>query len=233
MFDYDIFLHMVSYLAEEVRAFRVEERKGLRPSLPPKVFRPNAAHILKFCRRSNGGKAYEDLEAALDRLSKTSIKVVNLAGGKRREVDSRSLIGEYRVVTRTGSDKPDQIEITIPDWVYTSIVRDQTNLPLLTLHEDYFLISSGLGRVLYRLARKAAGKTDAWYSLEEIHKRSGSRQELRKFRYELREFVRRTQAFPMPGYDLELKEGKGGNDILFMRRRADEALEEPLALARA
>ena len=51
VFDYDIFLNMVSYLAEEVQKFRRDEAKGLRPSLPPKVYRPNASHILKFCRR--------------------------------------------------------------------------------------------------------------------------------------------------------------------------------------
>ncbi|MCZ8259321.1 MAG: replication initiator protein A, partial [Beijerinckiaceae bacterium] len=123
VFDYDIFLNMVSYLAEEVRQFRAQESKGLRPSLPPKTYRPNASHILKFCRRSDGGKSYEDLEAALDRLTKTTIKVVNLSGGKRRQVDSRPLIGGYSVVSRTGSDKIDQIEIVIPDWVYTSVVR--------------------------------------------------------------------------------------------------------------
>ena len=44
VFDYDIFLNMVSHLAEEVRRFRIETSKGLRPSLPPKIYRPNVAH---------------------------------------------------------------------------------------------------------------------------------------------------------------------------------------------
>ncbi len=174
VFDYDIFLNMVSYLAEEVRRYRQEEAKGLRPSLPPKTYQPNASHILKFCRRSDGGKSYLDLENALDRLTKTTIEVVNLSGGKRRQVDSRPLIGGYSVVSRTGTNKIDQIAISIPDWVYTSVVRAEKSLPLLTLHEDYFLISSGLGRFICRLARKAAGKTEARYSVKEIHKRSGS-----------------------------------------------------------
>ena len=226
VFDYDIFLNMVSYLAEEVRRYRQEEGKGQRPTLPAKVYRPSSSHILKFCRRSDGGKSYEDLEAALDRLTKTTIKVTNLANGKRREVDSRPLIGGYRVVSRTGTDKIDQVEITIPDWVYLSVVKAEKALPLLTLNQDYFLINSGLGRFIYRLARKAAGKTEAKYSVRELHKRSGSTQELRFFARDLREFVARTQAFPMPDYDLTLMDGQDG-PVLRMKRRDDATATEP------
>ncbi len=227
VFDYDIFLNMVSYLAEEVQQFRRDEKKGLRPSLPPKVYRPNASQILKFCRRSDGGKSYEDLEAALDRLTNTTIKVVNLSGGKRRAVDSRPLIGGYSVVSRTGANKIDLIEITIPDWVYTSVVRNEATLPLLTLHQDYFLISSGLGRFIYRLARKAAGKSPAKYYVREVHERSGSTQEFRKFAYDLREFVSRTQAFPMPEFDLSFEEGKEGMLLLMKRRDGYGRVAEP------
>lgn len=229
VFDYDIFLNMVSYLAEAVQAYRRDEAKGLRPTLPPKTYRPSASHILKFCRRSDGGKSYEDLEAALDRLANTTIKVVNLTGGKRRQVDSRPMIGGYSVVSRTGANKIDTIEITIPDWVYTSVVRNEKSLPLLTLHHDYFLISSALGRVIYRLARKAAGKTEATYSVRELHKRSASEQEFRKFSYDLREFVSRTQAFPMPDYDLSLHEGRDGA-MLHMKRRDDKDAAPELSL---
>lgn len=220
VFDYDIFLNMVSYLAEEVRNYRQDEARGLRPSLPARAYRPSAAHILKFCRRSDGGKAYDDLEAALDRLTKTTIKVVNLSGGKRRQVDSRPLIGGYQVVSRTGTNKIDQVEIVIPDWVYQSVVRADKALPLLTLNEDYFLISSGLGRFIYRLARKAAGKGEARYSVRELHKRSGSSQELRFFQRDLKDLVARTAAFPMPDFDLSFNEGQEG-PVLAMKRRSD------------
>lgn len=232
VFDYDIFLNMVSALAEEVRRYRVEEGRGLRPSLPSKTYRPSVAHILKFCRRSSGGRQYDEIESALARLSKTTIKVTNLSGGKRRQVDSRPLIGEYRVVSKTATGKVDEIEVTIPDWVYVSVVRNDKALPLLTLHEDYFLISSGLGRYIYRLARKAAGKGEARYSVKEVHKRSGSPQEYRFFLRDLKEIVTRTRAFPMPDYELALEEGKDGA-ILAMRHRAETSSTgaETLALS--
>ncbi|MBT9293102.1 replication initiator protein A [Prosthecodimorpha staleyi] len=218
-FDYDIFLNMVSYLAEEVRRYRVDDQKGLRPSLPAKVYRPSAAHILKFCRRSDGGKAYLDLEAALDRLTKTTIKIVNLSGGSRRQVDSRPLIGGYQVITKTSSGLPDTIEITIPDWVWLSVVRPDKSLSILTLNPDYFLISSAIGRFIYRLARKAAGKNEARYKVSDLHHRSGSSQELRFFARDLRRFVATTKLFPLPDYDLALTEGRD-EMILHMQRRA-------------
>jgi plasmid replication initiation protein len=225
VFDYDIFLNMVSHLAEETRKFRLNESKGLRPSLPPKLYRPNVAHILKFCRRQSGGRQYQEVEDALRRLAKTSITITNLAGGKRRQVDTRPLLGEYRVISKTGTGKVDQIEIRIPDWVYLSVVRADKTLPLLTLNTEYFLISSGLGRFIYRLARKAAGKNEARYTARDLHKRSGSPQEYRFFLRDLKEFVTRTQAFPMPDYDLVLGQGKDG-PVLLMKRRGSLASED-------
>lgn len=225
VFDYDIFLNMVSYLAEEVRRFRSDEAKGLRPSLPPKVYRPSAAHLLKFSRRASGGRQYQEVESALRRLAKTSITITNLSGGKRRQVDTRPLIAEYRVISTTSTGKVDEIEISIPDWVYLSVVRADKVLPLLTLNPDYFLISSGLGRFIYRLARKAAGKGEARYTARDLHKRSGSPQEFRFFLRDLKEFVARTQAFPMPDFDLSLAPGKDG-PVLLMTRRGP-ATDEP------
>lgn len=221
VFDYDIFLNMVSYLTEEMRRYKSALAKGLRPDLPPKTYRPNAAHILKFCRRSDGGKSYIDLENALDRLKATTIKIVNLSGGKRRDIKGhRSLIEDYRTITKTDSGRIDLVEIDIPSWVYDSVVRADKTLPLLTLHGDYFLISSGLGRFLYRLARKSAGKTVSRYSVKELYKRSGSTQDFRFFLRDLKEFIIRTQAFPMPEYDLNLIEGVEGQ-LLEMVKRPD------------
>jgi plasmid replication initiation protein len=226
VFDYDIFLNMVSHLAEEVRRYRIETSKGLRPTLPPKIYRPNVANILKFSHRQSGGRQYEEVEEALRRLAKTSITITNLTGGKRRQVDTRPLLGEYRIISKTKTGKIDQIEIHIPDWVYLSVVRAEKTLPLLTMSADYFLISSGLGRFIYRLARKAAGKNEARYTARDLHKRSGSPQEFRFFLRDLKEFVTRTQAFPMPDYDLAMTDGRDG-PVVLMKRRSVANLEEP------
>lgn len=231
VFDYDIFLHMVSYLAEEYRRYKNETEKGRRPDLPARMYRPNAAHILKFCRRSSGGRQYKDLEAALDRLKGTQIKIVNLSGGKRREALGVSLIQDYRVVSTTTTGHVDEVEIEIPGWVYDNIVKAKGHPHILTINPDYFLISQGIGRVIYRLARKAAGKGQARYSLTELHKRSGSSQALPQFRQMVGQFVASTKIFPMPDYDLELTPGQR-ETILVMTSRdpaSPPTLEAPLA----
>lgn len=220
VFDYDIFLHMMSYLAEEARRYHHEESKGLRPEAPSRVYRPTASHILKFCRRSNGGKQYKNLEAALDRLAGTRVKVVPLHRGKRREIVNVPLIDKYRVVSQTSTGYIDGVEIYIPSWVYDSVVREKGAPQILTLNPDYFLISLGLGRMVYRLARRAAGRGEARYSIAELHKRSGSPQGLPQFTQMLKQLVTHSEAVQFPDYDLSLVEGKRG-PLLWMRYRGE------------
>lgn len=220
VFDYDIFLHMMSYLAEETRRYRIEQSKGLRPDLPSQVYRPSAAHILTFCRRSSGGKQYKSLEAALDRLAGTRVKVVPLYGGKRREIVNVPLIDKYRVVSQTSNGHIDHVEIYIPSWVYDSVVREKGAPQILTLNPDYFLISLGLGRMVYRLARRAAGRSEARYSIAEVHKRSGSPQALPQFTQMLKQLVANSETVAFPDYDLKLIQGRNGL-LLHMRFRSE------------
>ncbi len=236
-YDYDIVINMISHLAEATRRFRIDDSKVLKPSIPPQVYRPAAAEILKFCRRELGGKQYEDLERALARLQATHIRITNLKGGEgrrdRRETESFPLIGRYKVVSRTNQDRIDQVEIEIPGWVYDGVVRPDGKPTILTLNPDYFLLSRPIARFIYRLARKAAGETEAFYSLKELHKRSGSTMPLRKFRVAIEEIVESAKLMPLPDYDLEL-EDRGHDLILFMRNRSRKLPSpEPVAAVSA
>lgn len=217
-YDYDIVINMISHLAEAVRVYRIEEAKGRRPNLPGRIYRPAAAEILKFCRRDLGGKQYLDLERALDRLQATRVKITNLHGGKRRETQSFPLIGRYKVVSRTAQDRIDQIEIEIPNWVYEGIVKPDGKPTILTLNADYFLINRPIAKFIYRLARKAAGESEARYSLPELHKRSGSKLPPHKFRQAVEDIVKDAQLSPLPDYDLILEKSERST-VLRMRRR--------------
>ncbi len=221
-YDYDIVINMISHLAEATRQYRIDEAKGLKPSIPPQVYRPAAAEILKFCRRELGGKQYEDLERALARLQATNIRITNLKGDRdardRRATESFPLIGRYKVVSRTYQDRIDQVEIEIPLWVYDGVVRPDGKPTILTLNPDYFLLSRPIAKFIYRLARKAAGDTTAFYSLKELHKRSGAKVPMRKFRQTIVEIVETAKTTPLPDYDLSL-EDRGHDMILHMRKR--------------
>ena len=225
-YDYDIVISMISHLADATRRYRIDDSKGLRPTLPPRVYRPAASEILKFCRRELGGKQYEDLERALDRLQATRIKITNLntardtAKSKRREVESFPLIGRYKVVTRTTMERIDQVEIEIPNWVYEGVVKPDGKPSILTLNPDYFLITRPIAKFLYRLARKAAGQTEARYGLAELHKRSGSKLPPHKFRQAIQEIVE--APVPLPDYDLSLVRGEGGPVLRMVNRVYDK-----------
>lgn len=217
--DYDLFVHMVSHLAAEMRDYQAAERKGKRPSLPNKTYRPAASDLLRFCRRSLGGKQYLDLERSLDRLLATRIKITNLSGGKRRETEAVTLIGGYRVTSRTAQDRIELVEIDIPAWVYDGVVRPDGKPSILTLSPDYFLISRPLAKFIYRLARKAAGDGEAFYRVDDLHYRSGSKQPAHKFRAAIQEIVEAAGRDPLPDYDLELREGERGDVLRMVRRK--------------
>ena len=219
-YDYDIFINMVSHLAAEVRDYRMAERKGLRPSLPAQTYRPAASELLKFCRRELGGKQYLDLERALDRLQATRIKITNLNGGKRRETEAFPLIGRYKVVSRTKQDRIDQVEIDIPTWVFEGVVRPDGKPSILTLNPDYFLITRPLAKFIYRLARKAAGAGEAYYTIEDIRYRSGSRLPPGKFRKAVEEIVNSSKKDPLPDYNLELQTTGVSGVVLRMLNRS-------------
>jgi plasmid replication initiation protein len=231
-YDYDIFLNMVSHLAEEMRRFRIAERKGLRPTLPALVYRPSASQILKFCRRGMGGKQYIELERALDRLQATRIKITNLSGGKRRATQSFPLIGRYKVISRTRQDKIETVEIDIPTWVYEGVVEPENRPSILTLSPDYFLIAKPIARFIYRLARKAAGQDQAFYTLEDLHYRSGAKLPKRKFEMAVRKIVESSVSDPLPDYNLSIIAGQTG-PVLHMKRRretVEEAEPSPASL---
>jgi plasmid replication initiation protein len=212
---------MVSHLAWQMRQYRIDEGKGLRPSLPPKVYRPNASDILKFCRREQGGKQYQALERSLDRLGMTRYKITNLTSDqKRRAAESFPLIGHYRVVTRTRNDTVDEIEIEIPDWVYKGVVTSSGTPSILTLNPDYFLLNKPLAKFIYRVARKACGKHGfAEYGLDTLYARSGSEMPFNKFRDSIRDIVHQSREKPLPDFDLDIVEGRNGDKLRMMDRR--------------
>lgn len=231
-YDYDIFIHMVTHLASKMRDYRLDEKKGLRPSLPPRTYRPSASEILKFCRREQGGKQYEQLEASLDRLQATRYKITNLTDHHtRRAAESFPLIGRYKVVSRTAKNRIDQVEIDIPDWVYQGVVSPGETPSILTLNSDYFLISRPIAKFIYRLARKATGTTGmAEYGLQTLYERSGSAMPFRKFREALEEVVTAADKDPLPDFDLQIVPAVGGGEKLrMMDRRKRLALGQTAA----
>lgn len=213
VWDYDIVLMMISHLTESMNRWR--DGKGEKPS---RTFTPHVSDILKFARRGDGSRQAEQIESALDRLKGTTLKTVRdrkTADGKMmREVEAEGLISGYRVVSRTDTHRISIVEIEAPKWIYREVVEGKKP-EVLTVHPDYFLIDPGIGRFLYRLARRAAGKDSARWSFQTIFERSGSAGTFKKFCQNLRRIIKDND---LPEYELKEEVGKHG-PILAMTNR--------------
>lgn len=216
VWDYDIVLMMISHLTESMNLFNAG-----RGQMPGRIFVPHLTDITKFCRRAKGGRQADEIEAALDRLKGTTIKSVRVSRsrngkGTEREVESEGLIARYKVVSRTDNGKVSAIEIEAPNWIYNEITTGPRP-DVLTVHPDYFLIDLGLGRFVYRLARRAAGKTHAKWSFKTIYERSGSTGTFKEFSRMMRGLI---AANDLPEYSLKMVDGQVGPLLLITRRDA-------------
>jgi plasmid replication initiation protein len=215
VWDYDIVLMAVSHLTAAVNRWR--SGKGDKPS---RTFRPNVAEILRFCRRGDGGKQHDDLVAALTRLSTTHVAVErtrkNRAGRVITVSEGEALISRYRVVSGADNGKVDAVEIELPDWIYREVV-EMERPDVLTVHPDYFLIEPGVGRFLYRLARRAAGRGQAVWSFRTIYEHSGSASSFKEFSRMLRKLI---ETDDLPEYAIAEQEGQGGPMLMMQHRSA-------------
>lgn len=217
VWDYDIVLMAISYLTEAVN--RYHNQGGEHPG---RIFRPHVAEILKFCHRKSGGRQYNEIEGALDRLKNTTLKIVRTkkSKGKRpiREVESEGLISNYRMASYADTGRVKTVEIEVPYRIYREVTRFD-NPEVLTVSPEFFLIDPGIGRFLYRLARRAAGKDYARWAFRTIYARSGSAGSFKEFCRMLRALIK---ANNIPEYTLIEEKGKQG-PLLFMHHRGMKA----------
>jgi len=159
VWDYDLVLMAISHLTDATNRYQKGDGE-----IPSRVIRLSASSIIKFCRRSDGGSQKEDLVDALIRLNTTHVAVErtrkNRNGRMITESEGETLISRYKVITNESTGKPKIVEIELPNWLYKEVVENQTP-EVLTVHSDFFLITTGIGRFVYRMARLAAGKNTA------------------------------------------------------------------------
>ena len=121
----------------------------------------------------------------------------------------------------TFTDRISAVEIEAPEWIYNEVVNSKQP-DVLTMHPDYFLIEPGIGRVLYRLARKAAGKGAAKWSFQTIYEHSGSTGTFKEFCRILRKII---AANDLPEYDLREETGQSGPQLIMTSRDSLPAVE--------
>lgn len=119
------------------------------------------------------------------------------------------------------TDQPRGMTITLSDWVYEGIMGERS---LLTMHQDYFLLTGGLERALYRIARKHAGNQKGGWTcrVEVLRDKTGSDSKPKEFNRMLRKVV---EADQLPDYAMQMAATADGSPAVLFRLRGEaEAL---------
>lgn len=189
----------------------------------PRTLRTTSYDLLRAIKRDTSGRAYQELQAALQRLQTTSIST-SIRAPKRRTKAGFNWLDKWTLEVDPETEQPRGMTITLSDWVYEGIMGERS---LLTMHQDYFLLSGGLERALYRIARKHAGNQRGGWTcrVEVLRDKTGSDSKPKEFNRMLRRAVDANQ---LPDYSLELVATADGSPAVLFRLRGEA---EALALS--
>ena len=189
IYDKDILIYCISQIIAKMR-------DGIQASPNIKIV---AQDLLIAINRTTGGKDYEALIDALDRLSGTRIHTNITTGGESID-EGFGLINAYKVRRSKATGRIIEMAIDLSDWVFSAIRAQE----VLTLHRDYFRLRRPLERRVYEIARKHCGKQDGWkISIELLQKKCGSRSGRNEFRRLMRDL---TDGDHLPDYAVRLEE---------------------------
>lgn len=112
--------------------------------------------------------------------------------------------------------------ITLSDWFYEGVVMDGG---VLSIDFDYFAITGGRERWLYRVARKhagGAGRDGFSIALPTLFEKAGAEGTYRRFKHEIAKIAKANE---LPGYDLSIEQGAEQPNLVMRRRGADGPAE--------
>lgn len=153
----------------------------------PRTIHTTSYDLLKAIHRDTGGKGYQELAAALERLQSTTIET-SLRAPRRNKRAQFGWLDEWALESDPVTGAPRGLTLTLSNWVYEGLMRERA---LLTLHPDYFALTGGLERAIYRIARKHAGdQPQGWTCrVSVLHEKSGSEGPLKQFSYLLKKII--------------------------------------------
>ena len=218
IWDADILIYCASVLADMARRGQNDIPRKLH--LMP-------YDLLRAIGRPTTGRAYELLAQALDRLVSTTIKT-NIRAENRREATFSWLDGWTQLVDER-TERSRGMTIELSNWFYEGVLMQGG---VLSIDRAYFDISGGRERWLYKVARKhagGAGEGGFAISMPVLFEKSGAEGEYRRFKFELLKLADKNA---LPGYELIVEGGEGGEPLLRMRRNDRKGVGAPLTAPR-
>ncbi|EJZ3355815.1 replication initiator protein A [Salmonella enterica] len=178
VFDKDIWIYTISKLQQAIF-----EEKPISRTI---TFTPY--DFFTTTNRDNSGRAYKDLEKALERLKGTTIKTNIVYSAEKQETENFGLIDKWRILEeKKGKLDIGMVEVTLPDWLYQGV----TQTKILKISPDYFRIRKAIDRRLYEIARKHCGyQKEFTISLELLHMKAGSSALLKMFRHNVKQLAK-------------------------------------------
>ncbi|MBX9653876.1 replication initiator protein A [bacterium] len=193
--------------------------RNLKPS---RTIHFHPYNLLRSIRRTTGGADYVRLRAALERLTHTAVRT-NIRAEGRKKFASFHWLESWTETIDEASGEPTGMTITLPDWLYKGVIERGG---VLTIHEDYFLLTGGIERWLYRVARKHAGSQEhGWsFTMRQLYEKSGSSARVSDFALDIRGVVQSNQ---LPEYELSVNRNGEGDEIVHFVHRKHLALDHP------
>lgn len=193
-----------------------------RGQTPSRTIRFHPHNLLKSIRRPTGGEHYQRLRAALDRLTHTAVRTNIRTEGKKKAA-SFHWLESWTEVTDECSGETTGITLTLPDWLFQGIVMKGG---VLTIHEDYFLLTGGIERWLYRVARKHAGHQETgWqFTMRQLYEKSGSTSRFSDFALDVRKVV---ELDSLPEYTSHIHKNAEGEEVIGFLKRDTLAVDDP------
>lgn len=204
IWDLDILIFCASVLHSQKRDGRNDIPQTLH-------FMPY--NLLKAIGRPTTGRAYQLLGQSLDRLQSTTVKT-NIRANSRKEV-TFSWIDSYTHLIDERTERTRGMSVTLAKWFYDGVLMENG---VLSIDPEYFNITGGRERWLYRVARKHAGGADETgfaIRFPVLFDKSGAEGSYRRFKFELLAIAKRNDLL---GYHLQIEQS-GGEPMLRMIRR--------------
>jgi plasmid replication initiation protein len=180
IWDADFLIWVASELNEAVRRGR---NPGKRLWVIP-------YHFLLTTRRINadskGYGAYRRFKEALRRLKGTVIETNIKADGKVIEGGFSWI--DYWYAHEDEKGRITGLEVELSEWFFRRVVKDRA---ILSIHPDYFLLTGGIERWLYRIARKhCGGNRNGWsFTVARLYQQYPPGRPYRKFKADLHSVV--------------------------------------------
>jgi len=196
--DFDVVLYAISVIRKAMN--RGEE--------PPRTVTFTPRQFLKWTSRPTGGRAYDSLYKALERLASTSVKTTISEGSSRRETMEPWLAWDIQLREDGETLKRnDRVTVRLNSWLWTSVVENEY---VLAVDREYFELRSAYERFLYRVFRKSVGQDDFWgWKMRTLYEKAGTSVEYKVFAHHVRRYAEKDK---LPRYRLSVMKEESGDE---------------------